>query len=248
MDPAAVEISIVVPAHNEEALIGATLLAIDVAARDTGRPFEIIVVDDGSTDRTAEISRGHGARVVSAAVHQIAAARNAGARVARGNLLVFVDADTIVPAAVLRAAVRAVGDGAVGGGAGATFDAGTPRWAQRTIAAVAWILRTARWAAGCFLFVRRDAFERVGGFDERYFASEEIHLSRALKRVGRFVILSEQVVTSGRKAAVYTRSHALWLAVRMLWPGSLKRRDALEFWYSREQRLRTDAAGERDRA
>ena len=226
-------LTIVVPAHNEEAFIRDTLRALDAAARDTGLPFEIIVVDDASTDRTAAVAAAQGARIVGADVRQIGAARNAGARAARGEFLVFVDADTLVSPAVLRSAVEQLQAGAVGGGAIPVFDAGTPRWAHRTIGITAWTLKTAGWAAGCFLFVHRDAFERVGGFDERYFASEEIHLSRALKRIGRFVILRERVVTSGRKAHAFSASRALWLAIRMLWPGALKRRDRLEFWYSR---------------
>ena len=239
------EISIVVPAHNEEKFLGATLARIDAATRTLGIPFEVIVVDDGSTDRTAEIARAHGCHVVPGGVHQIAAARNIGARAARGNLLVFVDADTIVPAATLQAAVAAMREGAVGGGAGAIYDPATPAWAQRALRVTVWFMRTVGWAAGCFLFARRDAFARAGGFDERYFASEEIHLSRALKRFGRFVILREMVVTSGRKAHTYSGWRTLWLVLRLLWPGSLRRRDRLEFWYTADQRLKPGAPGER---
>lgn len=229
-------LSIIVPAHNEEAFIRRTLRALDAAARDAGVPFEIIVVDDASTDRTAAIAAAQGARIVGADVRQIAAARNAGARAALGDQLMFVDADTIVPSAALRAAVERMDAGAVGGGASPVFDAGTPAWARRTIGFTVWFMRTMGWAAGCFLFARRDAFERAGGFDERYFASEEIHLSRALKRLGRFVILRERVVTSGRKAHAYSAGHALWVAIRMLRPGALKRRDHLEFWYRSGER------------
>ncbi|HET7698086.1 MAG TPA: glycosyltransferase [Vicinamibacterales bacterium] len=227
-------VSIIIPAHNEEALIRQTVRAADRAARECGVPFEIVVVDDASTDRTAAIASAQGARIIAADVRQIAGARNAGARGARGDRLVFVDADTVVPAVTLGAALAQLAAGAVGGGASPRFDAGTPAWARRTIGVTVWFMRTMGWAAGCFLFARRDAFERVGGFDERYFASEEIHLSRALKRIGRFVILREHVVTSGRKAHAYSPSHALWLAVRMLRPGALKRREQLEFWYSKK--------------
>jgi len=229
-------VSIIIPAHNEEALLGATLDALRAAIAEIGEPHEIVVVDDSSTDRTAEIARAHGARVVSVTVHQIAAARNAGARAAAGDFFVFVDADTIVTAQILLAAVEAMRGGAVGGGASAVFEPGAPRWAHRAIALAAWILRTANWAAGCFFFAQREPFERAGGFDERYFASEEIHLSRALKRVGRFVILPERVVTSARKAEHYSMGHSLWLMVRMLWPGSLKTRKGLEFWYTRHDK------------
>jgi glycosyltransferase involved in cell wall biosynthesis len=228
-------LSIIIPAHNEEVLLGATVEALHAAARTVGEDYEIVVVDDSSTDRTAEVASAHGARVVRADVHQIAAARNAGARHSRGDALVFVDADTIVQPEVLRDALAALRAGAVGGGSSAVFEEGAPRWAHAAIAFAAWILRTAGWAAGCFFFARREPFERVGGFDERYFASEEIHLSRALKRLGRFVILPHAVLTSARKAEVYTMRHSLWLMLRMLWPGSLKRREGLDFWYTRQK-------------
>src|SRR5450759_1873023 len=100
-------ISIIVPAYNEEALLAGTLRALRVSADAVGAPYEIIVVDDGSTDRTAEIARGHGARVVGVNVRQIGAARNAGAKVAVGDLLVFVDADTLVTSEVLQGAIAA---------------------------------------------------------------------------------------------------------------------------------------------
>jgi glycosyltransferase involved in cell wall biosynthesis len=229
-------LSIIIPAHDEEVLLGATLDAIGVAVRDAGETAEIIVVDDGSTDRTAAIARERGAAVVAVNVRQIGAARNAGARAARGALLLFVDADTIVSSRVLRGAVEAWRAGCVGGGAGAVFEPSAPPWAHRLIGLAARIMRTVRWAPGCFLFARRDAFERTGGFDERFFASEEIHLSRALKRLGPFVMLRDNVLTSARKAEQYSMAHILWLFARMAWPGSLKRRKGLEFWYTRHNK------------
>ena len=228
-------LSIIIPAHNEERLLGATVDALHAAARSVGEEYEIVVVDDSSTDATADVARAHAARVVGTDVHQIAGARNAGARASQGDMLVFVDADTIVQPEVLDEAVAALRAGAVGGGAGAVFERGAPRWAHVAMAFATWILRTAGWAAGCFFFARREPFERVGGFDERYFASEEIHLSRALKRLGRFMILPHAVLTSARKAEVYTMRHSLWLMMRMLWPGSLKRREGLDFWYTRRK-------------
>src|SRR4029453_7131480 len=114
---------------------------------------------------------------------------------------------TIVPARILRAAVETIRAGAVGGGSLAVFEPEAPRGAHRARALGGWIMGTANWAPGCFLFARRDAFERAGGFDERFFASEEIHLSRAMKRLGRFVVLRDSVVTSARKAEHYSMWH-----------------------------------------
>lgn len=227
-------ISFIIPAHDEEALLAGTLRALRtaadavVAARE---PYEIIVVDDASTDRTAAIAAALGARVVAVSARQIAAARNAGARAARGDRFVFVDADTMVPEPTLRAAVAALEAGAVGGGAGVAADPGPPVWGHQVLRAVSAVTRVCGWAAGCFVFARRDVFERAGGFDERYFASEEIHLSRAMKRLGRFVILRERVVTSNRKARLLTPWQILWQFTRAAWPSTLKNRDRLPMWY-----------------
>ena len=102
-------ISFVIPAHNEAALIDRTLAAVRESAQEAGEPYEVIVVVDASTDRTHEIALRHGARVVPVNFRQIAATRNAGGRSAVGELLFFVDADTVVTTLAVRAAVRACG-------------------------------------------------------------------------------------------------------------------------------------------
>ena len=224
-------VSLIVPAYNEEFLLPATLRALQDGAAALGLQSELIVVDDGSTDRTASIAQAMGARAVSVNLRHIAGARNAGGRAATGDVLIFVDADTIVPAEILGNAVRAMDAGAVGGGAGVRYVEHDPRWAVIVTAVVVWILRRARWAAGCFVFVRKDVFDRVGGFDERYFASEEIHFSRAVKKWGRFVVLDGAVITSARKAKFFSARAVFLQFLAMLWPGALKRRDRLGFWY-----------------
>jgi glycosyltransferase involved in cell wall biosynthesis len=226
-------ISFVVPAHNEEKYLAATLASIHEAARTVGERYEIVVVDDSSTDATAAIAQAALARVERVEKRKIAAVRNAGARVAQGEVLIFVDADTRIDAAVVAAALAALRDGAVGGGAGVAMDEQAPAWTHRVMFFLLPVFYLMKWAAGCFLFCRRDAFEAAGGFDETYYAAEEIHMSQALKRHGRFVILRERVITSSRKAQDHSAWSLLWLMVRLVArsPLGVKDRKHAGFWY-----------------
>jgi glycosyltransferase involved in cell wall biosynthesis len=225
-------ISFIIPAYNEEALLGQTLATLNESARALGEPFEVVVVDDASTDRTPQIAREHGARLVQVKARQIAAARNAGARAAQGEVLVFVDADTLVPPEVLRGVRRALDAGAIGGGARVTLE-GVPFFGRAAVGMFTFCYFHLGFAAGCFIFARRDAFEKAGRFDEQYFASEEVHLSRALRGLGRFALIPDRVVSSGRKARMYSVFHILRLLLRVLIGGTnqLRRREGLELWY-----------------
>jgi glycosyltransferase involved in cell wall biosynthesis len=225
-------ISFIIPAHDEEAVLGATLAALLGSAREVGEPFEVVVVDDASTDRTAEIAAAHGARVVAVQHRQIARARNSGARSAQGEVFVFVDADTLVPPEAIRAALEAIAGGAVGGGARTRFDGG-PFLARALVGVVVFLLRRLRIAAGCFLFCRRKDFEAVGGFDEGLFASEEVALSFALRRRGRFVALRESVITSSRKIRTHTPGELLAALLLPLRRGrrAFRDREGLDVWY-----------------
>jgi len=226
-------ISFVVPAYNEERLIGRTLDAIHTAARELARPYEVIVVDDTSTDATASVAREHGARVVGVRFRQIARVRNAGASAATGDVLIFVDADTLVPPATLRATAAALDRGAIGGGASVYIDGRLPLWVRLFMIPFRFAFRIGRLAAGCYVFSRRSQFEAVGGFDEQLFAAEELALSRALGRRGRFVVLREPVITSGRKVRTHSLREVTHLFLRVLRHGTrpLKSRDDLTLWY-----------------
>ena len=227
-------ISFIVPAYNEERLLGATLEALHAAGRAVGELYELIVVDDASTDQTALVAQRHGARLVSVAHRQIAATRNSGAREAGGELLIFVDADTIVNEAVVRAAVQALRDGAVGGGAAIQFDGAVPFYARLLTPILVRLFRAARLAAGCFLFCTRRAFVAVGGFDETFYGAEELVMSRALKRHGKFVVLRHTVTTSGRKLRTYSARELLVVMARLALrgPKAVKQRQGMEFWYA----------------
>lgn len=235
-------LSFVIPAHDEESVIGPTLGAVRAAAGEVGEAFEVVVVDDDSSDRTAVVAEGAGARVVRTARRQIAAARNAGAAVAQGDVFVFVDADTLVTADAVRGVVEAIRGGAVGGGAAVRFDEPIPAYLRYLVPIGIWGYRRLGFAFGCFLFCTREAFRAAGGFDERLFAGEEMALSRALGKQGRFVLLRQCVVTSGRKL----RTHSIWellkTPARFTLRGfkALQDRSRLELWYGPR---RKDAAG-----
>jgi glycosyltransferase involved in cell wall biosynthesis len=228
-------LSFVVPAHNEAELIGGTLAALHAAAQLVGQPYEIIVVDDASTDRTAALARDQGARVTQVNCRNIAATRNAGAREASGEWLFFVDADTVVPSRALDAALRALRQGAIGGGAGVRFDGPVPLYArilERVVLPL--LLPLLKMAPGCFLFCTRQAYVGAGGFDESRSWAEEVIFSNRLKRQGRFVMLREFVITSGRKVRTHSALDLLCVGFRL----ARGQPEGLDFWYG-PRRTRT---------
>lgn len=241
MNAAAPDYSIVLPAYNEEALLPATLERLRDAMATAPLRGEIVVCDNNSTDGTARAAEAAGARLVFEPVNQISRARNAGARAARGRFLVFVDADSLVPAPLLREALGALASGrACGGGAALRMEGVNGGGAGRMVWLWNAVSSGRRLAAGSFVFVLREAFEAVGGFSERVYASEEIWLSRALGRWGRqhalpFVILRDHpVLTSGRKARWYPAP--VLLAVMLgfvLFPFLVRSRRYCWLWYRR---------------
>lgn len=225
-------ISFIVPAYDEEYLLGGTIDALHSAAQSVTRPYEIIVVDDHSSDGTGRVALDHGARLVRVDNRQIAATRNAGARIAKGDSLIFVDADTVVSSELLKEAVTALRNGAVGGGAAFRFDGRVPLYGK----ILQWLVyRLYRWgkvASGSFLFCTRDAFEKTGGFDEQLYASEEASMSRALKGCGAFVVLKQTVLTSGRKLRLYSFRDIVGIIVRVAFAGGrITDRKTARIWY-----------------
>ena len=227
-------ISFVIPAHDEAREIRGTLDALQAAADALSLEHEVVVVADACSDDTDAIARACGARVLVVEHRHIAATRNSGARHAAGDCLVFVDADTCVDADLLRAAMAALRDGAVGGGATVRLAGTTTAYQRAAMRVLGWAFRATGIAPGCFIFCTRAAFDAAGGFDERYFAAEDVAISRALARQGRFLILRESVSTSSRKLRTFTvREH-----LRLLWQFTLRgrrvlhTRQHLQIWYA----------------
>jgi glycosyltransferase involved in cell wall biosynthesis len=226
-------ISFCIPAHNEEQLLPGTLAAIHDAARALSLDFEIVVADDGSTDGTADAAVAAGARVIRIERRLISAARNAAAQAARGEVIIFVDADTRVHAAAVSQAIALLQAGFIGGGALVRFDGRVPVWATILLECMSLTYRLVSFSTGSFMFCTRDAFEQSGGFDEKLFAKEDVHFSIALKRVGRFRLIRDRVLTSGRKLRAYSLGEWFGTFGRLAAKGSraMSEREGLDPWY-----------------
>jgi glycosyltransferase involved in cell wall biosynthesis len=205
------KLSIVIPAFNEEKLLPACLRSVRAAAAACGlAAYEVVVCDNNSTDATPRLAQEAGAQVVFEPVNRISLSRNAGAAAAAGDWLLFIDADSRLSAATLRAMLAAAAGGrCAGGGSLIDFDR-KPWWGRLPLWLWTALSLSLRWAAGSFLFCRADAFREVGGFSPGLAAGEEVALSRELKRWGKsrglgFTILTGAPhVSSGRKFYLYS--------------------------------------------
>ena len=226
-------ISFIIPAHNEEHELPATLAAIRAAASGLQQVWEIIVVNDASTDSTPQIVEEAGARIVSINRRQIAAARNAGARAAQGEYLFFVDADTRINRVHVIDAMAAMEAGYAGGSARVAMDGFVPIWGRMLLRGFSSVYFALNLGAGAFLFTTRRNFDIIGGFDEQYFAGEEVYFSLELKKLGGFKVLREPVVTSGRKLRMYPAKHFLrkFFGVIVRGPRGVRSRAKLSLWY-----------------
>ena len=237
-----VKISIIVPAFNEEKLIAATLRSIRAAATafaQLGWESELVVCDNNSTDRTAELAREAGARVVFEPLNQISRARNTGAAGAGGDWLIFVDADSQPSAELFADVAEAIQGGrCLAGGSTVRLDGNYP---VAILATKAWNLlsRIKKWAAGSFIFCEAAAFRETGGFSHELFASEEIDLFERLKSLARqrgkriTILHRHPLVTSARKMHLYTKWEHLRFLGKIVWQWGrpLKSREECLTWY-----------------
>ena len=235
-------LSIIIPAFNESRLIERSLQSVadSIAANNKpGFTSETIVVDNNSTDNTAELARLAGARVVFEPVNQIGRARNAGAAQATGEWLLFLDADSLLGPELLADILQVIESGKyVGCGSTLRMD-GLPWWANMTLLLWTGASVLFRWAAGALIVCRRDAFQEVGGFDQDLYALDEIRLSKQLKQWGRrlglqFTILTgHPLETSSRKVLLYSGGEiaAQIFRIFVLPKKTLQDKKHLSVWY-----------------
>ncbi len=190
-------ISVVIPTLNEAALLPATLRALQANAAT----HDVVVVDAGSVDATREIAALAGASVLAGARRQRASQMNLGARQSRGEVLLFLHADTRLRPESLSAVERALRrSGVVGGAFARRFD--LPSRVVRWSCVLAdWRCRLTGWCFGDqALFVRREAFAALGGFRE-WDLFEDVDFARRLRGRGRTALVGPPIVSSGRRFA-----------------------------------------------
>ena len=234
-------ISIIIPAFNEGEYLGDMLASLDRAVaflRKTGISAEAIVVDNNSLDSTADVARDFGATVVKETCHNVAKVRNTGARSARGDVLVFVDADTIVPENLLWRIVEVMAETTcVGGAVDTNF---RPAKLSSKIYLQVWRIvgKALGMAQGATQFSRKDIFFALNGYDETLFMGEDVDFHWRLKRLakrqnGRVCFIDDlQVIPS-------TRRFDQWGFCRtLIWTNPLfillfrRRRSAWNGWYT----------------
>lgn len=197
-------VSIVVPAYNEEALLPRCLEAL-LAQKYPGK-IDITVVDNASTDRTAEVARRCGVKVVHEPQRDYCRALIKGFAEARGDIVALTDADTLVPPDWISGLVAGYQDGVVAVGGNVVFE--KPNWkgwllAKVLVPAFNWLDRhdprgPHLW--GSNFSVRRTAFERIGGWNPAYSLEVDSEISERLRTIGRVrVLASVKVQTSARR-------------------------------------------------
>ena len=179
--------SVIIPAYNEEQYLPRLLDSIDVARSNySGGPaaVEVIVADNDSTDRTAEIARAHGARVVTIMKRRIAAARNGGGHAARGEIVCFIDGDSAVHPQTFDAIDQAIKSGRyIAGTTGVTLERKSFGLMVTYVLMMPMVLLTGMDTG--VVFCRREDFETIGGYDESRMYAEDLLFLLALRRLGR---------------------------------------------------------------
>jgi rSAM/selenodomain-associated transferase 2 len=209
-------IAVIIPTLNEAALLPETLNCV----RANDAAHEIVVVDGGSEDGTVQLAKIGGARVIQSPKRQRAFQMNLGAQQARGDIFLFLHADTWIGPHALRQIEKTFDQpGLVGGGFARRFRGASP------------VLRVtsrigecrSQWLGWFFgdqgIFVQRSAFERAGGFRELPLF-EDIDFCRQLSRLGTLTMLRPAIVSSSRRfdarGGLLTTISDVWLTMRYL--------------------------------
>jgi hypothetical protein len=217
-DSSTLMISVIIPAHNEENYLRKTLAAL---SRQTHKNFEVIVVANGCTDQTADVARGHCHQLIVLSQKSLGVARNLGARMATGDLLLFLDADTLFSRHALEMIAQEFSPECAAGTLKGEPDC--LRLKYKLIYGLKNFMHRSglhEGSSGVILCWKKH-FIKTGGFDEGLQVRENSELIRRLRRFGKYKYLSEvSAVTSMRRYDQCGCGRMIWMWVK-LWFQSL---------------------------
>lgn len=233
--------SCIIPAYNEQEILPLTLpTVIESVKQISAYKGRVLVVDNNSSDNTAEIAKNLGADVVFEPENQISKARNCGGKACPDDdFLIFIDADTYLNSQTLLDSLQLLDSGKFsGGGCLIQMDSGKGKFFTSVWTV---ITRMTNLAAGAYIFCLNEAFKETGGFNENIYAAEDVFFSFQLKKWGRkngrkkFRIMPQHTInTSDRKLKWYSHFQIIKIFLMIgIMPWRLKNRDKLKFWYSR---------------
>ena len=205
------KISVIIPTLNEEKYIGELIQAL-IRKSDPNRLLEVLVIDGQSTDRTVEVAKLAGAVVYESQQRGRAAQLSLGGERARGDVLYFLHADTQPPKAFDKIIEKAVNQGCLAGCFQVRFEPSTRflRFFEGFVK-LPWMVSR---GGDQSLYVTRELYSRIGGFNPTLKIMEDIEIIRRIRRETAFHILSHHVVTSSRK---YQRQGAWRLQMLYAW-------------------------------
>jgi len=200
------KISVIIPAYNEEKCLPETLRRIGKALSITACQSEIIVVDNDSKDKTKHVAESFGAKVFREDEHNISEVRNTGAENSIGDVLIFIDADTLVPQLLIQEIAAVMEDEKCFGGAVAVeYEDFQRRWVKFYLLGWKFWGTVFNMKQGAAQFCRKSVFEELRGYDRSIFMGEDVEfywrLSKFAKQNDGYLHFIEKtmVITSARR-------------------------------------------------
>jgi glycosyltransferase involved in cell wall biosynthesis len=232
--------SFVIPAYNEEDYLGETIDKINYILKlvNSEIKYEIIVCDNASTDKTPEIAKAKQCHLVNCSERSISKTRNTGAKVAKGDWIIFLDADSYPSEDLIREIITyEKSDKYIGFGACVKVIGGK-KWFRFALESKNWSMKKFNWCLGGFICCKKDAYNDIGGFDENIYAFEEEYFIKKLKTKSnkldmRFKVLESCFYTSGRKSESLTFVGFFKLTVNIWFnkKQTIRSRDKMKYWY-----------------
>ncbi len=217
-----IDISVVIPAKNEEKYLGLCLDAVQKAFKGQAR-YEIIVVDNFSTDRSVEISESYKCKVIKNPKIGPASSRNMGVSVANGELIAFIDADCLIDQEWLRFTKEHFdNENVVAVGTKVCPDFNNATWVEKSLfnlnqrrgKDISENVRKVRWIGTSNMLVRKKIFKNINGFNEKFITAEDYDLGERLSKIGD-ILLDRRILTVHLRESKTLKE----LFVRELWRG-----------------------------